>query len=104
MEALTGCRGGWQGETVEVCLQNSFQRTELKAYRALPLVMSWGIWLASNTDIFQDRHIVLFQCSSQIQTIYGSLKSCPKSKVQKRLDNRPIDKSGAWGILMEPVK
>jgi hypothetical protein len=38
-----------------------FTERELKAYRALPYLVVWGIWLAWNAIIFKDQLLLLFR-------------------------------------------
>jgi hypothetical protein len=40
--------------------------------------MGYGIWLATNANIFKDRYIPPFQCASQIRKVFGSFKVIPK--------------------------
>ena len=52
MENLTGVKEGWRGETLVDCFKSWQFNPELKAFKALPLLVAWGIWLARNASIF----------------------------------------------------
>jgi hypothetical protein len=46
---------------------------ELKEIRALPVVVSYGIWLARNSEMFQGKVVPSFQCASKIRQIFNKI-------------------------------
>lgn len=71
MDILIGVKDSWLGGVAD-CFKHWEQKPELKQFRALPLISSWGIWLVRNTGIFEDRFIPPFQCAAQAQAIFSS--------------------------------
>jgi hypothetical protein len=56
MEGLTRLRFVWSGDFKEG-LRIWCENENTKGFRALPLIVVWGIWLARNALIFDDRII-----------------------------------------------
>jgi hypothetical protein len=46
---------GWNGPTLESTWENWLQDPTHKNLKSLPLLISWGVWLARNSTIFQDK-------------------------------------------------
>lgn len=47
----------WNGPTIGEALISWCNNRATKSIRALPLIISWGIWLVRNKMIFQDSRI-----------------------------------------------
>lgn len=45
----------WEGESINEALLLWCSSREFKDIQAFPLIISWGIWLAKNQYIFNDR-------------------------------------------------
>jgi hypothetical protein len=43
MDATTSKKHNWQGNLVEECLRKWILKLELKDFKCLPLITSWGI-------------------------------------------------------------
>jgi hypothetical protein len=42
-------------DLVADCFKEFFSNPSLKIFRALPVLVSWGIWLARNAGLFEDK-------------------------------------------------
>jgi hypothetical protein len=45
----------WNGDTLEMAWKNWSRDPRNKEIKALPLLISWGIWLARNAEIFKEK-------------------------------------------------
>lgn len=91
LDLVTGCKGVWN-VNMSGKPQKMDANKELKAYRSLPLVASWGIWLVCNAGIFQDKYVPSFQCDSQITVVFSSVKVPIKGVKQKILEHSLIQR------------
>jgi hypothetical protein len=41
----------WQGDSIEEALSKWHKDKDTKAFKALPLTLAWGIWLARNAKL-----------------------------------------------------
>nr|KUM45126.1 hypothetical protein ABT39_MTgene4045 [Picea glauca] len=83
------------------------EKPELKEFKASLLILSLGIWLARNADIFEGKFIPpfqcasegkfipSFQCASQRRSIFASYITISKAIPERQLAHEPIDKIGA---------
>jgi len=67
---VIGKKDSWHGNSMEYCLRSWIQNPNRKEFKGLPLITSWGIWIARNMRIFEDIYIPPFQCASQEKTIF----------------------------------
>ena len=73
-------------------------------YRALPLIITWGIWIARNRLIFDDKwtepDIVAAQCIGTLQH-FPQLKN---TKPKRRVGVLELDKSIPWAFFDGPAQ
>lgn len=60
-ERIIGLENAWKGSTIEEALRGWYLNNETLGYRALPLTIAWGILLAGNTKLFEDKGVIPLQ-------------------------------------------
>lgn len=58
----------WDKDSLEDCYHGVSTNRQLKWFRALPILVVWGIWLARNANLFKDSHTPTFKVSQQVLT------------------------------------
>jgi hypothetical protein len=61
----------WDAPSMVECFHGFFSRSSLKAFRVLPILVAWGVWLDRNTNIFEDRLWPSFKVSLQNFSLYS---------------------------------
>lgn len=89
----------WQSVTVEEGLRLWFQRRELTAYRAVPFLTIWGIWLARNSCLFEGQPLQTFQVASNICSIAQFFKTKGCTKKPRVVGDLVIDHSHPWAFF-----
>lgn len=86
------------GNSVEAAWQSWLQRRDHTKIKSLPLLISWGAWLARNADIFKDRpslpEIIAGRALS-ILSHFPQKKACPAIRI---VCVEQIDQSKPWAF------
>jgi hypothetical protein len=59
----------------------------------------WGIWIARNVILFEEKMMPTFQVASQVNALFAYYKVNPKVKPHRILSVVQVDKSLAWGFF-----
>jgi hypothetical protein len=89
----------WNGPTLESTWENWLQDASHKNLKALPLIISWGVWLARNLAIFQEKASVAELVVAQSLSIlehFPQEKNAPSIRVSQPAT---IDPSIAWDFF-----
>jgi hypothetical protein len=81
-----------------------FLRKELEELRVVPYLVMWGIWLARNSSLFNEKYIPTLQVTTQAVSLLPFYKETIKKKTIRILGNLQVDKSYPWGFFMGLVK
>ena len=54
-------------------------------HKTLPIFISWGIWNAINSLLFDDKSLVFYDIYVKILSLYKDSQSCDKSRPKGRL-------------------
>ena len=65
IEVITSLNNVWSVSTIEEGIRNLFGKPVVKSYKYVPLILSQGIWLAKNANLFEDKYILSLQCATQ---------------------------------------
>eukprot|EP01018_Ginkgo_biloba_P010974 Gb_06478 [translate_table: standard] len=77
---LTRLRNVWLGGIVEEGLRAWCGNPRVKSLLALPVIITWGIWLGRNNRLFEDKEILPFQCAAQGLSIINYFPQLKKEK------------------------
>ena len=97
--SLVGMDYRWEGNSVNSALENWWRSVTHKKLKSLPLLVIWGIWLARNGAIFQDKEFVLEITSAQSVGIYKALPKYVRATDQRRNLDYELDKTHPWGFF-----
>jgi ribonuclease HI len=88
----------WEGHTLEQAWKNWWENPSYKRYRLIPLLITWGVWLARNEAIFNEVTIAPGKTSLNSLAIFSSFPS--KGRTKNRLIKEVIiEKSSPWGFF-----
>jgi hypothetical protein len=65
LEVLTGLQDSWHGTSIEESLKVWCENVNTKKFRALPVIVAWGTWIARNYSLFDDKVIPSLQSAVQ---------------------------------------
>jgi hypothetical protein len=65
INCLTSLNNAWKGNSIEEALKNWCMNKDTKRYKSLPLTIAWGIWLAQNSKLFEDKDTMPLKCAIQ---------------------------------------
>lgn len=71
-------------------------KAAVKSFKALPLIVAWGIWLSRNASLSDDRFIFPIQCAMQSLNILNSFKQLKAEKPVRHIVEEVINRLGAW--------
>lgn len=71
----------------------------MKEYRSVHFLALWGIWLARNALLFEDRHIKTFQVFAQICSLFQHYRMTTKVSEARQIGEILIDKTIPWGLF-----
>jgi hypothetical protein len=95
VEALTWMKDVWKGPSLEEILRIWCENKNLKRYKALPIIISWGTWIARNVILFEDKNILDIQCTSQGLNILSLFKQIKNEKTQRKIHVEEVNRLGA---------
>eukprot|EP00253_Pinus_taeda_P034952 PITA_34952 len=89
----------WGAATFEDAWKNWWNNHPDGNLRNLPPIFFWGLWLARNNNIFQDKAISTSSIASNCVAIYSSIPP-PESKSAQNRNNPPAIKEGSpWAFF-----
>jgi hypothetical protein len=65
VENLIGIGNLWEGGSLEEAFRTWCNKKETSKIRALPLNIVWGVWLAKNLKLFEDKETLPLKCVVQ---------------------------------------
>jgi len=96
---LVGMNLRWEGHTVNSAWERWWRNAPNANLKTLPLLVIWGIWLARNGAIFQERASIPEIVSAQAVGIFKALPVHVRAVKQKRELDTDLDKSHPWGFF-----
>jgi hypothetical protein len=75
VEMMIGIRNIWEGGCLEEAFKTWCSRNETSKIKELPHNIDWGIWLARNLNLFEDKETLPLKCVVEAINI---LKSYPQ--------------------------
>lgn len=85
------------------CMKKWFEDKSLKTHISLPLIASSTIWLARESNIFEERDSSRPRSPSN-QILFEGIKCITKAKVLGLMGNLEIDNSHPWAFFMVLAK
>jgi ribonuclease HI len=89
-------------EQTQQSLRCRFEKKELRAFRSLPCLIIWGIWLARNAQLFEDRQVPTFQVYSQVYVLFQNCRTEVEERNPRQIGDLLIDKSSARDFFDGP--
>jgi len=97
--ALVGSPCQWTGASIGTTWEGWWRRTTNKKHKFLPLLVIWGIWLARNKAIFNDKPCLPEITAVQSVGIFKSLPEHLRAANQRRILEVEIDHSRPWAFF-----
>jgi hypothetical protein len=80
VERMIGIRNLWEGESIEEDFRTWCSKKETFKIRALPLNIAWGVWLARNLKLFEDKETLPLKCAVQAINILNAYPQLQKNQ------------------------
>jgi len=96
---LVGRPCQWTGASIGDAWEDWWRRTTNQKLKYLPLLVIWGIWLARNKAIFNDRPSLPAITAAQSHGILKSLPEYVRAANQRRILEVEIDHSQPWAFF-----
>jgi len=96
---LVGRQLRWEGATVGRAWDLWWSRTNVTKQKFLPLLVIWGIWLARNQAIFNDKPSLPEHTSAMAVGMFNAFPEHIRAAKQKRDLEVDIDRSVPWGFF-----
>jgi hypothetical protein len=77
-------------------MRNWCENINLKNYKSLSIIIAWGIWIARNTNLFDDKLILTIQFASHGINIPSGFKQAKNEKPPRQIVVERVDRSKAW--------
>lgn len=88
--------GPWQGGSLGDVFSKWYHDGRHTKHRALPVIVSWGIWLARNARIYQDKFTHPEVVAANCVAIMGSYPMNGRSRGTRMLFRQVIDRGRPW--------
>eukprot|EP00253_Pinus_taeda_P007952 PITA_07952 len=89
----------WEGFNIQEVWQKWWNEHATGNLRNLPLIISWGIWIARNKSLFQDKEIPVAITATQGAAIYSSLPVPKDSSPQRIVPELQIAEGIPWAFF-----
>jgi hypothetical protein len=99
IECHLGLSNLWIQDSIEECFAVWFINRELKQLRVLPYLVLWGIWLACNSSLFEDKYVPSFRTVAQCLGLLSFYKIPSVNKPLRIVGEPRIDKSFPWSFF-----
>jgi hypothetical protein len=104
LETSLGLQDLWHKVTVDMNFQECFIIRELNPFREVPFLINWGIWLAHNSSLFEDKPIPYFQISTQVLAMLSIYKPNVSIKEWRIVGALSVDMYYAWSFFDGAIK
>jgi hypothetical protein len=94
----------WIGPSLEQAWQDWWSTRNYRGFRALPLLVIWGVWIARNSLIFKGVSLVPEITVAKSISILSSLSTYVERVKTRQFQEEVIDKTKPWGFFMEHHK
>jgi hypothetical protein len=68
----------WEKGSIETCFEEFFSSFVLKAFCVIPILVSWGLWLDKNANLFEDKFWPSFKVVQWFIALFNHYKLKPK--------------------------
>eukprot|EP00253_Pinus_taeda_P002842 PITA_02842 len=80
----------WEGQSLTEAWQNWWNQISDKKLRNMPPIICWGIWIARNRNIFQDKETEAVQIRVQCLSIYSNIPDSEDEKEPRKVEEEQI--------------
>lgn len=96
---LVGFQCRWVGGSVNEAWELWWRTVAEKKHKSLPLLVIWGIWMARNSAIFQEKASTPELTSALAVGLFNSFPEHVRAANQRRTMEVEIDRSVPWGFF-----
>ena len=89
----------WVGEIMELTWGSWLADRSLKSFSSLPNIVSWGIWIYKNRNIFEDKVVTPQLVATSSVAIANHFVAVPSPSHVRLSPQESIDKSCPWGFF-----
>lgn len=99
LEIFTGQSPLWSSPSIDACLNDFLIKPSLHCWKALPLLVARGLWLAHNDCLFGNQSRPTYKVSQQVTAISQAYKVSTFIKTPWQISPLNINQTNPWGFL-----
>lgn len=89
----------WEGDNIKDAWQKWWNEHPIGNLRNLPLIISWGIWIARNKRVFQDKETPVAITEAQGAAIFASIPELKEPSSQRTVPDFQIAEGIPWAFF-----
>lgn len=99
LEIFTGQSPLWSSPSIDACLNDFLIKPSLHCWKALPLLVARGLWLAHNDCLFGNQSRPTYKVSQQVTAISRAYKVSTFIKTPWQISPLNINQTNPWGFF-----
>ena len=92
--------GVWKGDSIDDGFSSCFNDAQNPNFKALPVIVSWGIWLSRNAIIFQEKFTLLEIVARNSVAILGFYPVTGRMRGLKMICPEEIDRGRPYELII----
>jgi len=89
----------WEGQSLSEAWQNWWNKIPEQKLRNLPPIICWGIWIARNRNIFQEKETEAVQIMIRCLSIYSIILDAKDKRESRKVAEEQIKEGVPWAYF-----
>jgi len=89
----------WEGMSLAEVWQKWWNQISVKKLRNMPPIICWGIWIARNRNIFQEKETEAVSIAVQCLSIYSNIPNSEDEKEPQKVEEEQIKEGVPWAYF-----
>lgn len=89
----------WEGQSLSEAWQNWWNKISEQKLRNLPPIICWGIWIARNRNIFQEKETEAVQIMIRCLSIYSIIPDAEDEREPRKVAEEQIKEGVPWAYF-----
>ena len=101
VEKLIHLQIAWEGDNTSEAWHKWWHLNSIWKLRNLPPIICWGIWIARNRFIFQDKETTVESIAIQCTSIYSNIPDSEEERMPRQVREEQIKEGVPWAYFDE---